>query len=336
MASGIVRLLARTLRDVTSVRGEDLRDGHAPQGSPPPAPVASASPATPVFPASPARAQVVCVASGKGGTGKTIVTTNLAVALAGRGLSVTLLDADMGLANAHLLMGVRPEHDVSAVLAGTKHLPEIAVDCPAGVKLLSGGSGMAELAELPSAKVELLADELRLCEETADVILVDLAAGIGPQVMRFLTAAHAILIVTTPDATALLDAYATIKSLAAAGVTTPIRMVVNRAADRADAIEAFKKIQAVAARHGVQASLAFFGWVPQHWFVQESVKLRHPVVLSHPRSFVAAQIGLIAQGLATEHRAWVARQTVVPLDPGARGPGPDAAFSAKLAEASIR
>ncbi len=323
MASGIVRLLARTLRDVTSVRGEDLRSDRAePLENPSEAPQKVSSPA---------KAQVVCVASGKGGTGKTVVTTNLAAALSGAGLRVTLLDADMGLANAHMLMGVAPEHDVSAVLEGQKHMPEIAVECEGGAKLVAGGTGLAWLSELPFGKLKLLADEIALLEEESDLILVDLAAGIGPQVMRFLAAAHSIVLVTTPDPTALLDAYATIKSLCAAGVAGRVRIVVNRARDRQDAIEAFKKIQAVAARQGLSADISFFGWVPHHWFVQESVAWRRPVVLAHPRSAVAQRIFAVAEALKAEHSGFAVRQNVIPISEGAGAPEPAASFASRLA-----
>lgn len=326
MAFGTARLLARTLRDVTSVRGEDLREERFfPEGTPP---------QKPALPAPAAKAQVVCVASGKGGTGKSVVTTNLAALLAREDIRVTIIDADMGLANAHMLMGVMPEHDVSAVISGAKRMPEIAVECEGGVRLVSGGSGLAELAELPYGKLRHLASEIGLLEEEGGVILVDLAAGIGPQVLRFLFAAHSILLVTTPDATALLDAYATIKSIAALGISTPVRMLVNRAGDRQEAIEAYKKVAAVASRHDVRAALSFYGWVPRHRFVQDSVSMRRPVALAHPKSFVAAQLRAVAASLAGEHRGWLARQAVVPISAADVCDLPAAPFSVRLAEAA--
>ncbi len=328
MASGTARLLARTLRDVTSVRGEDLRDERLlPEGVPP---------QKPVKPVSPAKAQVVCVASGKGGTGKSVVTTNLAVLLAQRGIGVTLVDADMGLANAHLLMGVMPRHDVSDVIAGRVRMKDAAIECEGGVRLVSGGSGLAELAELSFGKLRHLAGEMALLEEDGGMILVDLAAGIGPQVMRFLAAAHSILLVTTPDATALLDAYATLKSAAALGIRTPVRMVVNRSADRLEAVGAYKKITAVASRHGVCAELSFYGWIPQTRFAGESVSMRRPLALAHPKSFATAQLCSIASALAGEHRAWVLRQSVFPISRDGDEAVPVASFSTRLAEAASR
>lgn len=300
MAIGTGRLLARTLRDVTSVRGEELRaERFIPRV------VSEAIPAAVVKPAS---CQVVCVASGKGGTGKTIVTTNLAVALAQEGLRVLVFDADMGLANAHLLFGVTPPGDLSSVLAGHARISEVVAECPAGVELVSGGSGFADLAELSYTRFRYLARGLEELEARADLLLVDAAAGIGPQVMRFLRAAHEVVVVTTPDVTALLDAYALLKSLVPLREGAKLRLIVNRARDRAEALEAFQKIQIVAARHLPEALPTFFGWIPQHWFVQASVRERRPVVLSHPRSFVTESIREMARQLWALHEGWKFRQ----------------------------
>lgn len=315
------KLLARTLRDVTGVKGEDLRaERFFPR-------LVSNEP--PQIEATPAACQVVCIASGKGGTGKSVVTTNLAVALAQGGWRVLIFDADMGLANVHMLMGVTPAHDVAAVLDGRVPLAQAVVECPGGVRLVPGGSGFSELAELPAGKLRCLADQIAACEGMADLLLVDAAAGIGPQVMRFLQAAHEILLVTTPDATALLDAYAVIKSLARLQGTAAVRLIVNRARDRAEAIESFKKVQAVAARHVSDAEIAFFGWIPQHWYVQESVRQRHPVVLSHPKSFVTAAFRSIAAQMASMHREWKGRQQG--LASSGITSGPRASFSSRLA-----
>lgn len=306
MAIGTGRLLARTLRDVTSVRGEDLRSEiFVPSILPTPE-------LTPVSEIVPAVNQAICIASGKGGTGKTVVTTNLAIAMAQEGMRITLFDADMGLANAHMLMGVAPELDISSVLEGKVSLADIVVDCPANVKLVCGGSGFSDLAELPTAKFEYLSSEISLLERESDIILIDAAAGIGPQVMRFLKASHDVIVVTTPDATALLDAYALIKSYARLGGLGNIKIIVNRARNRVEAMEAFKKIFAVATKHLGCREISFFGWILAHWYVQDSVRQRYPVVLSHPRSAIAAMFRQLALRLIASHREWLRRKEIVP------------------------
>ncbi|MFH0799104.1 MAG: MinD/ParA family protein [Pseudomonadota bacterium] len=294
MTSVSGRLLGRTLRDVTTVRAEDL---HLER-------VLEPSPLSIVPRPNPAKSQVICVASGKGGTGKTVVTTNLAVLLAQEGFSVLLFDADMGLANAHLLLGVSPANDITSVLDGRMKLTDIICECSAGVRLVSGGSGFSELSELKDRELRHLASELKACEEGADIILVDLSAGISPQVMRFLRAAHDVILVTTPDVTAMLDAYATIKSLAEADANVSVKLVVNRARQRSDAVAAFKKIKAVASRHLTAADISFFGWVPHNWYIQDSVDRRQPVVTLHPRSFVTLCLKHMAGRIGAEHAAW--------------------------------
>lgn len=324
MAAGTGRLLARTLRDVTSVTGEELRaECFSPR---------LVSEVENEVVRQPATCHVICIASGKGGTGKTVVTTNLSIALAQEGLRVVLFDADMGLANAHLLMGVTPTADVSAILEGRARMEGIVVECPAGVKLVSGGSGFAWLAELPVGTFRTLAEGMASLEASADVMLVDAAAGIGPQVMRFLRAAHEVLVVTTPDATALLDAYALIKSLAQKEAAAFMRIIVNRARDRAEAVEAFKKLQAVAGRHLAGTALSFFGWIPQHWYIQESVRERSPVLLMHPKSFVAASLRSMASALRAMHGEWAACQRRPPSILAGVADGTVLPFSMRLAQ----
>jgi flagellar biosynthesis protein FlhG len=320
MGSATRRLLARTLRDVTAITAGNLRDVvPVPPSDVPPAP--SAAPAT---------CQVICIASGKGGTGKTVVTTNLSVALAREGLRILLFDADLGLANAHLLLGVTPQEDIASVLNGERELSEILVESPEGVLLIPGGSGYSEFAELPDWKLRHLAGQLAACEERADVMLVDLAAGIGPQVMRFLGIAHDVILVTTPDVTALLDAYATIKALAAGRARANLRIIVNRARDEADALGAFEKLTKVVARHLGHVSISLFDWIPHNWYVQHSVQMRKPVVALHPKSFVAGTFQGMATQLAEGHRAWrsAAASDVVHLED--RQWLPDLSFSQRM------
>jgi flagellar biosynthesis protein FlhG len=294
MASVIRRSLARTLHDVTPITADDLRR----------APILPRllTDAEPV--AAPATCQVLAIASGKGGTGKTVVSTNLAVALAEQGLSVLLLDADLGLANAHLLMGVVPAHDIASVVFGQQKLEDIIVECPSGVKLIAGGSGISELAELKDWQLRRFAGQLRACEAQADIMIVDMPAGIGPQAMRLLRNAHDALIVTTPDVTALMDAYATVKALASGVEALTVKILINRARDEAEAMAAFDKIRTVVARHLPAVQLALTMWLPQNWYVQHSVQMRRPVLLLHPKSFVARAFTGLAAEFASRRRAW--------------------------------
>ena len=302
MVFGRRKLLKRSLRDVTSVRPEELRS----QG-------VTARPQTlgAVIPSIvPARSQVVCIASGKGGTGKTVFATNLSVLLARDGLNVLLFDADLGLANSHLLLGVQPTGDISEVLSGERMLSDIVVRCHHGLRLVPGGSGFSELAELGDRRFRYLAGRLKELEDTSDIVLVDLSAGISPQVMRFLVASHEIIVVTTPDITALIDAYAVIKSLAKVRTDVRIRLLINQVRRDTDVRSAYGKLKRIVNKHlrGVQLSL--FGWLPHNWYVHDSVVKRKPVALLHPMCLVTRRLQEMASQIKSGHGKWRANQNV--------------------------
>jgi flagellar biosynthesis protein FlhG len=320
MASVTRRFLGRTMKDVTGVTAEDLRGE---------TPVPRIVPDPPSEPFEAPTCKVICVASGKGGTGKTVISTNLAVSLARQGLDVLLFDADLGLANAHVLLGISPTHDISSVVSGQKKLDEVVVECQAGVKLISGGSGFSDLAELKDWQVRNLADQLRICEDKADIIIVDLSAGISPQVMRFLAGAHDVIIVTTPDVTALLDAYATLKSMSRERESFEVKVIVNRARSEGEAMAAFEKLREVAGRHLPGATVRLFDWLPHNWYIQNSVNMRQPVVLLHPKSFVTRSFAEMAGRIRVEHDEW--KRSAAGADGGAGPSGQVISFARRLA-----
>jgi flagellar biosynthesis protein FlhG len=257
----------------------------------------------------PAKSQVICIASGKGGTGKTLISTNLAVLLAREGLKTILIDADFGLANAHLLLGMDPVHDISSVLSGEKEIEEIIMEGPEGMKLIPGGSGLSELSSLDDEKFLNLINQLRSLEDSADVIIIDLPAGISPQVMSLLGAAHEIIVVTTPEITSLVDAYALLKSLTTIFSQISPHIIVNRAPDKSRAVTAFQKLFNVSKKHLRQGiTPKFLGWLPQNWYVINSVTSRRPLVLRHPLSFATESVEAMANKLVKRHEAWKKRQ----------------------------
>lgn len=295
----------RSLADCTAVTADELRGR---------APARAAQPAV-------ATCRAVCVASGKGGTGKSCFTTNLGVLLAQAGRRVVLLDADMGLANAHILMGLTPLDDVATVVEGKRSLEDILLEGAHGLQLIPGGSGSGWLAELTPGQLSHLATELGRVTADADLLLVDLAAGIGSQVMRFLSAAHEVVVVTTPDVTALMDAYATIKCIAADRPGAAVRLVVNRARDHAEAALAFHKVERVAQRQGIAVRLERLGWLPQHWCVQRAILRREPFVCAHPRSAITERLRGIAARIIEEQRGWRTRAEADGLKPFAQALG---------------
>src|SRR3712207_2134433 len=157
------------------------------------------------------RASVVAITSGKGGVGKSNVAVNLAIKLSAAGKRVVLLDADLGLANADVLCNVDLPCNLSHVIARKKELHDVMVKAPGGFRLIGGASGLARMADLTDLERQRIVDALGELEETADIILIDTGAGISPNVLSFTRAADHVLVLTTPEPTAITDAYAVIK-----------------------------------------------------------------------------------------------------------------------------
>ncbi len=245
--------------------------------------------------------RVIAVASGKGGVGKTNVTANLAVLLARRGLRVWVLDADLGLANLDIVYGVRPAHTLESVLRGERRL---AGD--AALEALSRHQARERRAR-GLRRPRAARDGMRFFLATAvidalvvgalDVLLIDVAAGISTNVLYFAAAATETLVVTTPEPTAIADAYALIKVLATRWERRTFSVLVNMAANAADADAAFSRLASVAGQFpGVRMISA--GWVPADPAVARAVRAQMPVALAAPGSPAAQALAAAADRLA--------------------------------------
>lgn len=254
----------------------------------------------------PAQSQVIAIASGKGGTGKTTFTTNLAIALRQKGLRVLILDADFGLANDHLLLGLKPKGDVGDVLGGRKDLREILLEGPEGIQLLPGGVGSTDLSNLEGYQLQSLAREIGTLEPDFDVILVDLAAGVSSQIMRFLKPAHEVVLVTNPEITALIDAYGLIKCLSAWNpkASLKVQVVFNRVRDREEATASMQRLRHTVSKHLSSIRLNYLGHIPFDRYLLHSIAIQDPVLVSHPRSNVVACLRAVADRIFDHHRAW--------------------------------
>jgi len=240
---------------------------------------------------------VIAIASGKGGVGKTNLTANLAVALASRGLRVCVLDADLGLANLDVLLGLSPARSLRDVMRGEHTLEDVLVDGPAGIRIIPAASGYEELTRLgPDDQLRLLA-EVDGLEESVDVLLVDTAAGISANVLYFTAAAADALVVITPEPTALTDAYALIKVLATRYGRREFLVAVNMAAGQADAEAAFRRLARVAERF-LRVRLEYQGYVPYDDALPRAVREQHPVILAAPGSPASQALAALAGRLA--------------------------------------
>ncbi|MEW5898342.1 MAG: MinD/ParA family protein [Bacillota bacterium] len=246
-------------------------------------------------------ARVIAVTSGKGGVGKTSLVVNLSLALARLGRRVIILDADLGLANVEVLMGVTPHYTLFDCVCGTKEIGEILTPAPLGVQIISGGSGFLELANLDARQQQKIIAALDLLDD-ADFILIDTGAGISRNVLGFVAAAEEVIVVLTPEPTSLTDAYSLIKILAKFKVHRQVMLVVNRAADEREAAAAAKRMAAVAERF-LEIELVHLGSICEDRTVSRAVRRQQPFVLFEPGSGPAARIKELAQRLVNGKEA---------------------------------
>jgi flagellar biosynthesis protein FlhG len=238
-------------------------------------------------------ALTLAVTSGKGGVGKSNLAVNLSICLASRGVRSTLVDVDMGLANADLLMDLHPAYTLSHVLADVRTLDEVAVLGPGGLRFIPGASGLHELADLAEFERQRLVAKLQSLEINTDILVFDCGAGIGRNVLSFALAADRVVVVTTPEPTAIADAYATIKALRREGCQGRIGLFVNMADSRLAALEAHRRVATVAIRF-LNYPIAEDGYMLQDRAVELAVQERCPFVIRYPTSNASACIAAMA------------------------------------------
>lgn len=256
------------------------------------APTASVSPQS----AGP-RARVLAIASGKGGVGKTNIAVSLALALARRSQRVVLVDADLGTANIDVVMNVQSPYGLSDVIAGRRSLDAVAVRLDPNLRLIAGASGLSAAADLGALERRRLIDELAGLEADCDLILLDCGAGISQNVLAFARAADELLLVTTPEPTALTDAYALIKVLSRTELRPPIALVVNQAATLREGQVVADRVASVAARF-LGVPLTSYGHILRDPHVGQAVRQRVPLMNRFPRCPAAACIAALAQRVA--------------------------------------
>jgi len=231
----------------------------------------------------------MAIASGKGGTGKTVLTVNLATLLCMDGNKTAIFDADLGVANTHLLLGVEATRNITQVISGRSSLRDAALPSPFGPRVVPGGSGISDLSNLSAHELLRLAEDFRSLEEGMDVLLLDSAAGISVQTILFLQAADDVLVVTNPDFTAMTDAYALIKVLHQRAPHKRVSVVVNRVAGQEQAEGVASRLQGVCRRF-LGKELLFLGGVEDDPAVPRSIRNRRPFVVESPRSQAARSL----------------------------------------------
>jgi flagellar biosynthesis protein FlhG len=243
------------------------------------------------------KATVIAVTSGKGGVGKTNVVINVAVALARLGYKIGILDADFGLGNVDVLLGLTPERHVGHLLNGDHTLQEITLEGPRGVQVVPASSGLQSLTALTPAQHATLNGALDEMRASLDFLLIDTGSGVSDNVLSMLLIAERVMLVTSLEPAAVVDAYATAKVLTGACKDKDIGIVVNGVRDGEEAALAFRQID-IAAERFLGRNLRYYGFVTGDPAVRESVLVQRAVVDHLPQSPASRCFRILASRLA--------------------------------------
>jgi flagellar biosynthesis protein FlhG len=244
---------------------------------------------------------MIAVVSGKGGVGKSIVALNLAALLAARGNCTLLLDADQNLGNVDLMVGAAPRFRLGSVLAGEKDLSDVIVPLTQRLFLLPSDSGNTDYRPMSIEQQRDLLHSLSDLEQRFEYVVIDTAAGIGTIEIGFAVRSHEALVVTTPEPTSVMDAYAMIKLITAADPMVPVKLLVNEARTAAEADETARKLQ-MAVRHFLRRHVHFLGYVPHDLHVEKAVVLHSPVVQEFPLCAASRALAALAEKLLDQRR----------------------------------
>ncbi len=239
--------------------------------------------------------RVITVTSGKGGVGKTNICVNLAVQFARAGLRPCIFDADLGLANINILMGIHPEHTLEEVVNGEKSIQDILIHDTCGVDIIPGGTGVEKLAAMTPEGVSKLIESFS-CLEDYDVLFFDTSAGISRDVLSFCMASQEVLLVVTSEPTSLTDGYSLLKVLSLNGYRDPVKVVMNKAKNERFARVVFDKFNETVKQY-LPIKISYAGCLPTDETVSAAVTRQRPFTLLYPSTRATASIEQLAEFL---------------------------------------
>ncbi len=244
------------------------------------------------------KTKTIAITSGKGGVGKSTLAVSLSISLSNNGNSVTLLDADLGLANINVILGIIPKFNLYHVIKGKKKLKDIVIDVPEGIKIIAGASGFHQLANLdPKQRSEFIGYVSEL--DSYDYMIIDTGAGVSQNVLSFVVAADEVIVVTTPEPTAITDAYGIIKSIASQDPEKSIRLLVNRVQTVAEGKRVAQRVINIAGQF-LNIKVESLGFVFDDIHVPKSVRNQKPFIVSYPKSKAAVCINIIADRISNK------------------------------------
>jgi len=241
--------------------------------------------------------RALAVASGKGGVGKTNIVANLAYTLNAMGKRALVFDADMGLGNVHILLGLTPKYNLEHVISGRKKMEDVVVKGPGGIEILPAGSGHRKYSELTGEEMLALKTELEVLESRYDFILFDIGAGISSNVMYFCSAASEVAVITSTEPTSFADAYAIMKVLSRDYDQHDFKLVVNNVKNAFDAANIHNRLERVAERFELNIRIDLLGHIPYDESVPKCVKEQRLFAEWYPNSPASQCVRKIAKKL---------------------------------------
>lgn len=245
------------------------------------------------------KARLIAVTSGKGGVGKTSLTVNMAIQLSRSGYRVIVIDGDLGLANVEVMMGIVPKYSMYEFINSNLHLSDIIADGPSGIKFISGGTGIVEMARLEKKKFDKILFTMSALDNYADFILVDTGAGISNSVTSFVLAANEVILITNAEPTSITDAYAILKIISLHNEDCKVRVIANMVDNSKEAEDIFTRIN-TAAKRFLKKDIINLGYLQRDAAVSKAIKLQIPFAVSFPKSTAAKGIEEIVKRIIAD------------------------------------
>lgn len=239
------------------------------------------------------KAKIISISSGKGGVGKTSFAINFSISLKHLGYEIAIIDADIGLSNIEILLGININYSISDIIFSNKSIFDIMVTGPEGIKIISGGSGFKEFKLFEEDNFLRLIEEIEKLQSIVDYIIIDTGAGISETVIDFIMTTEQVILVCTPDPTSLMDSYILIKSLLNSGFSGKIKLISNLVSNRKQGLEIFGKLQSTI-KNFLKFKINYLGYIEKSCIASNAIQKQVPFIISNPNSSISKKINTIA------------------------------------------